>query len=68
MIPVDDGRICALCGRKVAIVLCDGCEKPLCRDCRVFDLWCYGCGHGDTMAFCKKCFSDPEINIWQGRE
>jgi len=56
---------CHVCGIKDAVVLCDGCGKALCIECRIFDIWCYGCGHGDTKAFCKKCNDNPEINIWK---
>ena len=54
-----------MCGENEAVVLCDGCGKALCVECRIFDIWCYGCGHGDTKAFCKKCNDNPEINIWK---
>ena len=48
-----------------AVVKCDGCGKLLCRECRIFDIWCYGCGHGDAKAFCKACNEDPDQNIWK---
>ncbi len=54
---------CALCGSEAA-VYCDGCGKPLCTGCRLFDIWCFGCGHGTTRAFCESCYNNPEINIW----
>ena len=66
MRPVYD-KICEECGTGEAVVLCDGCDKALCRECRIFDLWCYGCGSGDSKAFCRKCNDDPGINIWKGR-
>ena len=59
------GVTCTLCGKE-AVVLCDGCDKPLCKDCRVFDIWCHGCGTGDVHVFCRECFNNPEINIWKG--
>ncbi|HDP24732.1 MAG TPA: hypothetical protein ENN34_04740 [Deltaproteobacteria bacterium] len=68
MIVVSYGKPCEVCHKRDAVVLCDGCQKALCRECRVFDIWCYGCGHGTTKAFCRTCFEDPEINIWKGRE
>ncbi|MDT8273861.1 MAG: hypothetical protein RRA35_11795 [Desulfomonilia bacterium] len=68
MIVVSYGKSCEICHAHDAVVLCDGCQKALCRECRVFDIWCYGCGHGNTKAFCRACFEDPEINIWKGRE
>jgi hypothetical protein len=49
-----------------AVVYCDGCDKPLCKECRVFDIWCNGCGSGEPHVFCRKCNDDPEINIWKG--
>jgi len=48
------------------VVLSQNDMEALCRDCRVFDIWCYGCGHGETYAFCKKCNDDPTVNIWKG--
>ncbi|HOJ29013.1 MAG TPA: hypothetical protein PL059_08050 [Spirochaetota bacterium] len=59
------GVLCEVCHAKEAVVRCDGCGKALCKECRVFDIWCYGCGHGNTKAFCKKCNDDPAINIWK---
>ena len=54
MIQVVEGRVCEVCGKNEqwshATV-----RKALCRECRTFDIWCYGCGHGNTMAFCKEC-------------
>jgi hypothetical protein len=65
MISVESGS-CESCGG-AAIVLCDGCGRALCERCRVFDIWCYGCGHGDTKAFCRPCYDNPDVNIWKGR-
>jgi hypothetical protein len=65
MIQVVEGKMCALCGRNEAVVLCNGCGQPLCAECRIFDIWSYGCGHGDAMVFCPKCNSDPSVNIWK---
>ncbi len=66
MITVTENRICGVCGLNEAVVICNGCGKPLCRECRIFDIWCYGCGHGETFVFCKKCNEDPQINVWKG--
>ena len=60
---VDSGN-CNLCGKEAAVV-CDGCEMLLCVECRVFDIWSFGCGHGTTKAFCKTCYNDPEINVFR---
>ncbi len=57
---------CALCGAKVSVVYCDGCGRPLCADCRHFDLWSYGCGHIDPKAFCQRCKDDISVNPWGG--
>ncbi len=65
MITVTDGKDCEVCGRKGAVVICNGCGKSLCEDCRTFDIWCFGCGHGDPKAFCRVCYEDPLINIWK---
>lgn len=67
MIVVEKSEYCALCTVKKAVVYCDGCEKPLCKDCRIFDLWGYGCGHVDTKAFCSACYNDIAINPYGGK-
>lgn len=58
---------CGVCKTGEAVVYCDGCEQPLCEACRIFDIWCYGCGHGDTKVFCKTCRDDININPWGGK-
>jgi len=58
---------CGICKKDGAVVYCDGCDAPLCRDCRIFDLWGYGCGHVDTKAFCLSCADDIEVNPWGGK-
>jgi len=65
MITIVDGKNCEFCGKNPAIVVCNGCEKALCEECRTFDIWGFGCGHGDPKVFCKICHSDPEINFWR---
>ena len=57
--------MCGHCGKNNAVIECDGCGKHLCEKCRIFDIWNYGCGHGDTKAFCPLCNSDPAINVWK---
>ncbi len=59
---VEGQILCAVCGDKSAVIHCDGCEIPLCRECRFFDLWGYGCGHVDTKVFCPSCVSDADKN------
>ncbi|MCD6569152.1 MAG: hypothetical protein J7L53_00425 [Deltaproteobacteria bacterium] len=67
MIIVNDKKICEVCKKNNAVILCDGCGIPLCKDCRSFDLWSYGCGHIDPKVFCSKCFDDIDINPWGGK-
>ncbi len=59
-----DGKMCEECGRRPSAVSCDGCGKILCVECRIFEIWSYGCGHGDTKAFCRACYNDPDKNPW----
>lgn len=60
-----EGTTCELCGSREAVVLCDGCEKAICAECRHFDIWCHGCGSGDVKAFCPRCYDDPEVNLYR---
>jgi hypothetical protein len=62
---ITDTGICEVCNENPAKIICDGCGKKLCLECRTFDIWCYGCGHADTKAFCLKCYINPEINLWK---
>jgi hypothetical protein len=64
----DNTEICGICGAKQSVIYCDGCSRPLCVDCREFDLWGYGCGHVDTKVFCPNCFRDPLVNPYSGFE
>jgi len=63
---VKDNRMCEICRSETAVVFCDGCGRALCEECRIFDMWSYGCGHIDTKAFCKNCHENPEKNPWGG--
>jgi len=62
----DGTEKCSFCGKNDSVIYCDGCGIPLCKDCRKFDLWGYGCGHVDTKAFCPKCAVDEKINPYGG--
>ena len=62
----DGNERCGICQMKPSVVYCDGCEVPLCVECREFDLWGYGCGHVDTKVFCKTCYRDARINPYGG--
>ncbi|HOW57594.1 MAG TPA: hypothetical protein PKZ12_06300 [Smithellaceae bacterium] len=66
MLPENAG-LCSVCGKKKAVILCDGCNTGLCEECRKFDLWGYGCGHVDTRVFCPACFDDININPYSGK-
>lgn len=68
MIQITEGRICEICEKNEAVVFCNGCGKVLCTECRIFDIWYCGCGHANSMAFCKKCDADPAINTWKTSE
>lgn len=66
MIITDGKEICKMCKQLQSVIYCDGCGIPLCRECRSFDLWGYGCGHINPKVFCDKCLNDIEINPWGG--
>ncbi len=68
MIKTIEGRTCGVGDKNEAVVICNGCGRALCIECRIFDIWGYGCGHGNPMAFCKKCDGDPSINLWKATE
>lgn len=68
MITVTEGRICEVCDKNQAVVICNGCGQALCQECRVFDIWGSGCGHGLPLVFCRKCDADPKINFWKAPE
>ncbi len=63
----DGSELCSFCGSAASVIYCDGCNIPLCKNCRKFDLWGYGCGHVDTKAFCPKCSVDLVINPYGGK-
>lgn len=60
----DGTEICQVCGKVPSIIYCDGCEKPLCRACRKFDMWQQGCGSIPTKVFCVACATNPWVNPW----
>jgi hypothetical protein len=65
---ITDGKeLCRICDVNASVVFCDGCMKPLCPECRKFDLWGYGCGHVDPKAFCQACYDDIRINPYGGK-
>ncbi|MBN2539756.1 MAG: hypothetical protein JXB09_06885 [Deltaproteobacteria bacterium] len=67
MIVIDNTTTaCSICGKVPAVIFCDGCRIPLCKDCRKFDLWGYGCGHVNTKVFCHTCFDDIMTNPYGG--
>ncbi|MCF8054137.1 MAG: hypothetical protein K9K75_02820 [Deltaproteobacteria bacterium] len=63
---VNEEILCGVCQNERAIIFCDGCDLPLCANCRFFDLWGYGCGHVDTKVFCQKCNDDIKKNPYGG--
>jgi len=67
MIIIKEKIPCSVCGKNDAIIYCDGCNIPLCKECRKFDMWSYGCGHIDPKVFCGSCIDDININPWGGK-
>jgi len=64
----DEKNLCAVCGRFEAVMACDHCGKPLCRDCRKFELWGSGAEDLSAKYFCPACKDDPDVNPWGARE
>lgn len=60
----DGTEACRVCGTIPSVIYCDGCEIPLCRSCRKFDMWQQGCGSIPTKVFCLACATNPGINPW----
>lgn len=60
----DGSEVCRVCGKVPSVIYCDGCDKPLCRSCRRFDMWQQGCGSIPTKVFCVECATDPWVNPW----
>jgi hypothetical protein len=59
--------LCAVCGKIEAVMSCDHCEKPLCRDCRKLDLWGSGAEDLSVKCFCPECKDNPDANPWGAR-
>ncbi|MBE9547449.1 MAG: hypothetical protein IMF10_08160 [Proteobacteria bacterium] len=66
MIIVTDGKeICAVCKQEKSVVLCNGCQRPLCESCRKFDIWGCGCSSGYVKVFCDDCNNDIDVNPYR---
>jgi len=67
MVIVSEGEVtCGVCGKRNAVVYCNGCGIPLCENCRNFDMMPHGCSSVDVMFFCSKCRDDIDINPYGG--
>ncbi|HPC03264.1 MAG TPA: hypothetical protein PKY58_04620 [Syntrophales bacterium] len=67
MVLSDGKELCHVCRKRVSVILCDGCQIPLCDSCRKFELWGYGCGHVDGKVFCLTCYDDINVNPYGGK-
>ena len=61
---MNNKKTCEVCGRNEALVICDGCGKALCRECRCMDIWGSGAEDLTLKYFCPACKEDPEVNPW----
>ena len=68
MIETVKGKVGEVCGKSEAVVIGNGCRKALGEECRVFDIWGYGCGHENPMFFGGKCDSHPTNHLWKAFE
>lgn len=57
-------RMCEVCSKREAVILCDACGKALCSKCYEFEVW--GVERTDFIIkhFCSACKEDPDINPW----
>lgn len=65
---VDETDTCAVCGAVEAVILCDHCDKPLCRECRTFEIWGTGAEDLSVKYFCPACKNNPDVNPWGAHE
>jgi hypothetical protein len=66
VIVVEGKETCGACGKRNAVVYCNGCGIPLCESCRNFDMMPHGCSSVDVLFFCSKCRDDIDINPYGG--
>ena len=64
----NEETLCAVCGRLEAVMACDQCGKPLCRDCWKLELWGTGAEDLSAKYFCPACKDNPDVNPWGARE
>jgi len=60
--------LCVVCSRLEAIMTCEHCGKPLCRDCLKFELWGSGAEDLSAKYLCPTCKDNPDVNPWGARE
>ncbi len=54
--------LCGICSRDPATMTCNGCGKPLCRNCRVSEIDTSACGEITIRDFCPDCRRDHAVN------
>lgn len=57
-------KFCTVCGMKKAVMECDNCGIPLCRDCSKLEIWGAGAEDLSVRYFCPTCKADPDVNPW----
>ncbi len=60
--------LCDQCGKGIAVEVCDGCEKSLCKKCRSLEIYRTDDGEITLKCFCAACLSDPHLNPQGGHE
>ncbi len=55
-------KTCAFCQTREAVTVCDGCLRPLCKKCRIIEIWRTSDKEVCVRNFCPQCRENPSVN------
>jgi hypothetical protein len=55
-------RLCGICNERPSVTVCDGCLRPLCKKCRVIEIWRSADEEVTIKSFCSECRDNPQVN------